>query len=72
MALFSRAQRSASYERKTSTAAPSGWYESSFELMHGLELIEDVSFEEYERLCALNVSPQASATRPQDRSHRPR
>lgn len=51
-------------------ATPSGWYESSFDLKHGLVLIEDVSFEEYERLCALDPSPK-DATGPLDRLLRP-
>ena len=73
MSFFSRSQRGATLERQAVASAPSGWYESSFELMHGLVLIEDVSFEEYERLCALDPTPQAAAaTRPLDRLLRPR
>ena len=72
MAFFFRSQRGASFERPVAPSAPSGWYESSFELLRGLELVEDVSFEEYERLCAQEPASQPGTTRPQDRSPRPR
>ena len=71
MAFLFRSARNASFERPAVVPTPSGWHESSFELLHGLELIEDVSFEEYERLCALDPSPQPS-TGPLDRLLRPR
>ena len=71
MAFLFRSQRSDSAERTLTVPTPSGWYESSFDLMQGLVLIEDVSFEEYERLCALDPSPKAAATGPLDRLLRP-
>lgn len=70
MAFLFRSRRSASSEHPAVMATPSGWYESSFDLKHGLVLIEDVSFEEYERLCALDPSPK-DATGPLDRLLRP-
>lgn len=71
MAFLFRSQRSAASERPAALSAQSGWYESSFDLKHGLVMTEDVSFEEYERLCALDPTPKASATSPLDLLLRP-
>ena len=55
-------------------AAPScgGWVESSFDLHQGMEVTEDVGFEEFERLRELAPTPQAPITHWPERSRRQR
>jgi hypothetical protein len=54
--------------------APScgGWVESSFDLHQGVEVTEDVSFAEFERLSALHAAPSVLLTSLQERSRRQR
>lgn len=54
--------------------APScgGWVESSFDLHQGMEVTEDVGFEEFERLRELDPTPQAPIIHWQERSRRQR
>jgi hypothetical protein len=71
MAFLFRSHRFTDSERPASLPGQNGWYESSFDLKHGLVMTEDVSFEEYERLCALDPTPKAAATSPLDLLLRP-
>ncbi len=43
-----------------------GWVESSFELHQGVEVLEDIGFEEFERLSAQEPLPPALITRSRD------
>ncbi|MBV8501131.1 MAG: hypothetical protein JO006_05375 [Paucibacter sp.] len=55
-----------------SAPACGGWVESSFDLHRGVEVTEDVGFEEFERLRALGPTPQVLLTALQERSRRMR
>ncbi|HEY4082666.1 MAG TPA: hypothetical protein VGM81_18425 [Burkholderiaceae bacterium] len=49
----------ARHEQHDGTAACGGWVESSFDLHRGMEVTEDVGFDEFERLRELGPTPQA-------------
>ena len=44
-------------DQREAGSACGGWVESSFDLHRGMEVTEDVGFDEFERLRALDLTP---------------
>ncbi len=58
MAAVFRSLDAARHDHHEATSACGGWVESSFDLHRGMEVTEDVGFDEFERLRALGPTPQ--------------
>ena len=55
-----RSRDSSQQDQREAASACGGWVESSFDLHRGMEVTEDVGFDEFERLRALDPTPPAN------------
>ena len=59
MAVVFQTRDAARHERAETGPSCGGWVESSFDLHRGMDVIEDVGFDEFERWRAIGPTPQA-------------